>query len=129
MRRPEIQGRAKLTLDKDGYPVIASPKSNVAITGSHARWQGRNEETSYIAKLLGFQLGTPVEDDTGLTGTYDFTVSWILQRPGSTPPESENNGPTLVFRHSGTARPQTCFEKRSRRDTDHQITPKNHLEN
>jgi uncharacterized protein (TIGR03435 family) len=63
----EVQGPAKLARDKDGYPVIATATTNVAIMGDHGRWHGHNEATSYIAKLLGFQLGTPVQDDTGLT--------------------------------------------------------------
>jgi uncharacterized protein (TIGR03435 family) len=35
--KTEIQGSAKPTLDKDGYPVIAAAKSNVAVVGDHGR--------------------------------------------------------------------------------------------
>jgi uncharacterized protein (TIGR03435 family) len=36
-----------------------------------------------------------VQADTGLTGTYDFTVSWVLQRPGLAPPENGDGGLSL----------------------------------
>ena len=62
----------------------------------HARWHGHNESMYEIARTLGFQTGAPVQDDTGLTGKYDFTVSWIAQRPGSAPAENDEAGPSLL---------------------------------
>ena len=46
------------------------------------------------------RLGRPVVDETGLSGTYDFTLEWTPEPNGSTPPEqgaqSEVQGSTFL---------------------------------
>ncbi len=87
---------SKLTRDKHGYPVLVPGATQIAIMSDHARWHGHNESMSEIARTLGFQTGLPVQDDTGLSGKYDFTISWIPQRPGSVPAENDEAGPSIT---------------------------------
>jgi bla regulator protein BlaR1 len=63
------------------------------------------ENLDRFAELLSHQLGRPVENRTGLTGNFDFTLKWTPdegrgQAPGGQPPESappvEANSPSLV---------------------------------
>ena len=86
----------KPTRDKDGYPVLVPGATQIAVVSYHARWHGNNESMYEIARTLGFQTGAPVQDDTGLTGKYDFTISWIAQRPGWAPAENDEAGPSLL---------------------------------
>jgi len=57
-----------------------------------------------FALLLSHQLGRPVENKTGLTGNFDFTLKWTPdegrgQMPGGQPPDAapppEANGPSI----------------------------------
>jgi uncharacterized protein (TIGR03435 family) len=60
--------------------------------GKHPALLGsRNTTLDLIAKSLPSlgQLGRPLIDRTGLTGRYDFTLTWALNPGGSLPPESE----------------------------------------
>jgi len=41
-----------------------------------ARMQAGQESMEDFAKMLSNQVGKPVTDATGLTGKYDFTVTW-----------------------------------------------------
>ena len=36
-------------------------------------------DLSTVAKLLSQQLGLMVQDETGLTGKYDFTLQWTAR--------------------------------------------------
>jgi len=44
-----------------------------------------------IAGMLAGQLQSPVHDDTGLTGIFDFDLFWSTE-----PAESRDNGPDLI---------------------------------
>ena len=44
---------------------------------------GQGLTMSSLAGLLSRQLGSKVEDKTGLTGKYDFTLQWTPERSGS----------------------------------------------
>jgi uncharacterized protein (TIGR03435 family) len=50
----------------------------------------------FLVSQLSGQLSAPVEDNTCLTGKYDFTLSWIAQPPNSLNPDAEEAGPNLV---------------------------------
>jgi uncharacterized protein (TIGR03435 family) len=54
----------------------------------------------FVAKQLSQQLGRTVQDKTGLTGKYDFTLQWKPDRdpspmPGAPPPGEQGPGATL----------------------------------
>jgi uncharacterized protein (TIGR03435 family) len=70
---------------------------------------GQGVSTTQFAGMLSFLLSHPIQDKTGLTGKYDFTLQWtpgegegaaILNRPvaatsGEPPPALDPNGPSL----------------------------------
>jgi uncharacterized protein (TIGR03435 family) len=73
---PQDDGaRGPLKRDVDGFPVLTRGMSMAMIPG-HARMQSENQPIARFAERLSQQLQTPVKDATGLTGSYDFTVSW-----------------------------------------------------
>ena len=57
-------------------------------------------DLSFVAKQLSQQLGRTVQDKTGLTGKYDFTMQWKPDRdpspmPGAPEPGQQGPGATL----------------------------------
>ncbi len=56
-----------------------------------------------LVRMLSTQLGRPIADNTGLTGTYDIDLQWTPDRmppamnlpPGVQPPPVDPNGPDL----------------------------------
>jgi uncharacterized protein (TIGR03435 family) len=98
--------------DKDGYPVMAphGRGSMMAITPRGARMQGEQETMDGLAGRLSSIVARPVKNETGLTGKYDFTLSFapdMSSMPGAMmmgpPPGGEapgagapqDNGPTI----------------------------------
>jgi uncharacterized protein (TIGR03435 family) len=61
------------------------------------------ENLDRFADLLSHQLGRPVENHTGLTGNFDFTLQWTPdegrgQMPGGQPGDTappDANGPSI----------------------------------
>jgi uncharacterized protein (TIGR03435 family) len=83
----------------DGLPVYCNgiyplPPS----VPGHIRLGGRNVTIQFIANTLtpGTGTGRPMIDQTGLTGTFDFSVEFYMDRgePGA-PPPADQNGPTF----------------------------------
>lgn len=80
----EEAGNPRLTAGPDGYPELAagsklSHSYEVVIGGSDgARYQhwARHETMQQLAARLSSQLNRLVIDRTGLTGQYDFSLSW-----------------------------------------------------
>jgi uncharacterized protein (TIGR03435 family) len=75
--------------DSDGYPVI--PRAGMAVINDRARVKEPNAGVDRLASMLAGQLRSPVNDDTGLTGKYDFDLFW-----SAAPPDVEDSGPDLV---------------------------------
>jgi uncharacterized protein (TIGR03435 family) len=73
----------------DGYPAI--PRAGMAEINGRARMRFPDEEMAMIASMLSAQLRSPVNDDTGLTGKYDFDLFWSTR-----PPDADDNGPDFV---------------------------------
>jgi uncharacterized protein (TIGR03435 family) len=58
------------------------------------RLTGQGLPISFLARTLSQQLGSTVEDKTGLTGKYDFTLQWTPDRNASPmSPEPGQQGP------------------------------------
>jgi uncharacterized protein (TIGR03435 family) len=77
---PALNG-GKLTLDKDGFPVM--PKGIAGGGGpmtirmpGKARMTFEQESMEDFVKVLARQLAKPVTDLTGLKAKYDFTMTW-----------------------------------------------------
>jgi uncharacterized protein (TIGR03435 family) len=60
--------------DAEGYPILDGPGM---IVGDHARWRAEGIEIGRVLGQIQGQLGRKVTDQTGLTGKYDFVLSWI----------------------------------------------------
>ena len=77
--------------------------------GGPLRIAGNVQSMSDLANMLSNQIGTPVVDKTGLTGTYDLTLEFVPDRVGAggiggalVPPETAQganpntfDGPTI----------------------------------
>lgn len=73
---PQANGpRKPLSLGDDGYPDIGP--GGMAMMRNVARWRPVKITMDRVASMLAGQLGQPVTDVTGLTGKYDFTLSWF----------------------------------------------------
>lgn len=91
------------TRDAPAYDlVIASrgPKNMKTEPDSETRhldWRGRTHLTAHALSLadlakpiLTAQMGCPVEDKTGLSGKYDFTLDWSVDSMAIAGPESDS---------------------------------------
>jgi uncharacterized protein (TIGR03435 family) len=83
-------------VDADGYPIVARPltpgRIAQAIVNGLARWNANSVEIDQITSMVSSSIGAPVANRTGLTGSYDFILSWAPQ----TNPTNDPLGPTLV---------------------------------
>jgi uncharacterized protein (TIGR03435 family) len=72
---PMTLGRAPL--DKNGYPIIPKGcKGCMIVENDKARLVAEESTMKEFADRVGAQLGKPVHDLTGLTGKYDFDLTW-----------------------------------------------------
>jgi uncharacterized protein (TIGR03435 family) len=89
--------------DKDGYPILPSGgRSMMAMTPGRARMQGVRETTDQLARRLSSLVGRPVTDSTGLTGKYDYVLSFAPEEgrgmiAGVPPPPPGADGPGGAF--------------------------------
>jgi uncharacterized protein (TIGR03435 family) len=51
--------------------------------GGSASYRADHRTTADLARVLADQVGGPVEDRTGLTGTYDIALTWSADAPQS----------------------------------------------
>jgi len=97
--KDEPEANGPLKRDKDGYPILRKGMGVAMVAGNsggRARAQGHKEPIGSIVSLLSGQLACPVLDTTGLTGEYDYVLSWIPSHPGSGPGEAASDaGPDL----------------------------------
>jgi uncharacterized protein (TIGR03435 family) len=77
-------------LGPDGFPVATPGISGVTITRNRARGQWLRAKIERVLRDLDSQVGKPVVDATGLSGTYDLSLYWV---PDPMRPDAE--GPTI----------------------------------
>jgi uncharacterized protein (TIGR03435 family) len=90
-------------VDRDGFPVLPAGRpglvSNYAIgpSGQVSHWRAQQQPISAFARMLGLpqNAGRIVVDKTGLTGKYDFTLSYDVQVPGE--PAVADNPVLTIF--------------------------------
>jgi uncharacterized protein (TIGR03435 family) len=76
-------GGGAVKLAADGYPAVRSGMAIMSTpTGPRARLANK-EHMQWLVDMLSAQFDRPVVDATGLTEEYDFSLSWIPQRPGA----------------------------------------------
>jgi uncharacterized protein (TIGR03435 family) len=85
----------------NGKPVFCNGIYPLAPSASgRLRFGGRNVTVGFIADTFsaGVDLGRPMIDQTGLSGTFDFTLEWAQAIVGPAPPADtapDPNGPTF----------------------------------
>ena len=91
------------TTNSEGLPATCGGVVRLPVaTPGVAKVGGRNLTMLFIANSLAGmgRLDRPITDETGLTGTYDFTIQWSPQMPmpmgTGTPPPVEDTGPTFI---------------------------------
>jgi uncharacterized protein (TIGR03435 family) len=106
--------RLKMEKDRDGLPQLAPGSNTMAVFGvpnGGSRYSARQQPLSALVGLLASPLGKPVVDKTGLTGKYDFNLTFardertsanVVGNPGpstaaTNPAEAVNNGPPDLF--------------------------------
>jgi len=77
---------AEMKLDKDGFPVLLPGHTALTSTGTRITIQGSADTMEHLGQLLAGQLQGPVQDATGLTGKYDYTLKWL---PGNSGPDAD----------------------------------------
>jgi uncharacterized protein (TIGR03435 family) len=84
----------KWTLDKEGYPELPPGRHySMAIDNDRARWRFGDESMEHFAGILGNQIHQPIVNATGLTGKYDFVVSWSYA--AMQPSATADSGPSI----------------------------------
>jgi uncharacterized protein (TIGR03435 family) len=65
--------------DADGFPVLPVGRGTVMtmMADGHTRLGAEHQTMTQLVSTLSYQLHKPVIDLTGLTGKYDFTLSWM----------------------------------------------------
>jgi uncharacterized protein (TIGR03435 family) len=84
---PPGDSPAAPSFDKDGFPVLLPGHTMFTSTGDHQWIEASADTMEHLAQMLAGQLQAPVQDATGLTGKYDFTLKWLpnILRPDSDP--------------------------------------------
>ena len=62
----------------------------------HARMRGTQETMEQFVNFLTFQVDKPVVNATGLTGRYNFILSWVGKPLPSLPANPAERGSTTV---------------------------------
>ncbi|HTB12091.1 MAG TPA: TIGR03435 family protein [Bryobacteraceae bacterium] len=84
-----------------GFPALCGGLFPMAPSvAGRLRFGARNVTISFIANSLsaGSGIGRPMVDQTGLSGTFDFTIEFTPEDRRGSPPDAaaDNGGPTLV---------------------------------
>jgi len=91
----------RLPMGQDGFPVLPAGSGGrgataVMLMNGNARMTANRQSMAGLAEMLSGQLELPVVDMTGLTGKYDFTLSFApeglvgMGLPGGLPPPPPN---------------------------------------
>ena len=81
-----VQDQNGFPAPRPGNPVFlpgAGFSATIAVNGRN-RATVLNEPMPKIAEFLGNTIGSPVEDRTGLTGTYDIHLEYVPNSPHAT---------------------------------------------
>lgn len=90
----------KREMDQNGFPVL--PLGVPGFAASYGRdglshWAAQQQPMSALARMLSLPTGAdrPVIDKTGLTGKYDFHLSYDMHSPGAAPGPDDDPGMIL----------------------------------
>jgi uncharacterized protein (TIGR03435 family) len=74
------------SIGKDGFPTLPPGRPGMLMMMSKdgpLRIAANVQSMTDLANMLSNQIGTPVVDKTGLTGTYDFALEFVPERIGA----------------------------------------------
>jgi uncharacterized protein (TIGR03435 family) len=102
---PRPVGPPRFAMGKDGFPEMPPGSTGMMIMNGRASRRGARDTMTALAMMLSSQVGRPVIDATGLTGTYETVLNWSMSS-GPTPPPppgaegaipaaAEPSGPTI----------------------------------
>jgi uncharacterized protein (TIGR03435 family) len=82
-------------LDENGFPVLPKGRGTMMtmMAAGRATYRAERETIKSFADTLSYQLRQPVVDLTGLTGRYDFNLSWIWRSGSPSPAAGSADGP------------------------------------
>ena len=104
-------GRPKFTgVDKDGLPIIAPGQVTGVrkISNGQTRISMTLQPMKQVTDILSYDLRQPIVDQTGLTGRYDFHLTFATEGGGAlpavpdggdlstAPPQASDPAPTLI---------------------------------
>jgi len=89
------------TRDSNGFPIFARGHHGTSMSGTHARMYEPAFTMDQLAFLMSMLLHEPVANATGLDGSYEISVYWILDSLSAAPSQndavdSSASGPTLL---------------------------------
>jgi uncharacterized protein (TIGR03435 family) len=92
---PRPAGPPKFAMGKDGFPEMPPGATGMMIMNGRATRRAARDTMAALAAMLSSQVGRPVVDATGLTGTYETLLNWSASRaPAAPPPGGEGAVPT-----------------------------------
>lgn len=83
--------RTRISLDREGFPVLPSRKAGMISIDAKARMQGVGDTMDQLAAKIENQLDLPVVNSTGILGKYDFSLYWAVEPAGG----ADNSGPSI----------------------------------
>jgi uncharacterized protein (TIGR03435 family) len=82
-----------------------------AITfGGQARYLGNGKTIGDLINMLSDQLALPVDDQTGLAGKYDISLTWASENTSAQAAIHTDGGRFGDHNHSGADSPSTLFQ-------------------
>jgi len=101
-----LADRGKIAMGKDGFPVLPPGSGGRGATAmvmmnGNARMTASGQSMAGLSEMLSNQLALPVVDMTGLTGKYDFTLSFApeglagMGLPAGLPPHPGEGEPGM----------------------------------
>lgn len=82
----QAPGGTRITRVSDDHPASLHNNNN--------HLEGSGTPISLLTNFLAFQVGRPVNDETGLTGLYDYKMDWTPDGAAADP-QSATTGPSL----------------------------------
>jgi len=76
--KKDVSGFA-LRVDARGHRLVTAKGERTFLTGRPGLISGNGRRIAEIVPQLARNVGSPVTDETGLSGTYDITLQWTPQ--------------------------------------------------
>jgi uncharacterized protein (TIGR03435 family) len=84
-----------IAMDKEGYPILRPGGPSMAVVYDRVSVRATEQSMERFAGMLSTQVGRPVIDDTGLKGTYDFTLHWKKTPHENASGDTSDSEPTI----------------------------------